>query len=124
MYVYILFQRGIDEPRTGVQGSRDVYVGVAQDVHARLRSHNSGKCKATRGMQWDLKAHYSCQSYNSAFILERWLKVGRSLTKRLAFVAAYREHGSHAEAIREMETKALHWSLKRQLANPLPVSWK
>jgi predicted GIY-YIG superfamily endonuclease len=123
MYVYVLYQEGIDEPRTGVQGSRDTYVGVAQDVWNRLRAHNAGKCKSTRGMKWKCVARFKCETYNSAFIFEQWLKHGRSLQKRLRFVAHFIEQGEFSDLNRELETKALHWSLARSMQNPLPVRW-
>jgi predicted GIY-YIG superfamily endonuclease len=124
MFIYVLFQEGIDQPRTGVSGSRDVYVGVAQDVVNRLRTHNAGKCKSTRGIRWQLVAWYECQSYNAAFIFERWMKHGRSLQKRLRFVANFKAQGVNSPLNMELETKALHWSLERAMQNPLPVRWK
>lgn len=124
MYLYVLFQQGIQEPRAGVQGNRDVYVGVASNVTLRLKAHNSGKCKATRGMQWRVVAFFKCLDYNTAFVFERWMKHGNSRTKRMNFVDLYNAEGSASLSIGLMEEKAIKWGDRRAMRNPLPVRWK
>jgi predicted GIY-YIG superfamily endonuclease len=124
MYLYVLFQQGIQAPRQGVQGSRDVYVGVAADVRVRLKAHNSGKVKATRGIQWRIVAYYQCHDYNTAFIFERWMKHGNSLKKRLDFVKHFEAEGINSVSIACMEEKAQQWANGRAMRNPLPVRWR
>lgn len=124
MYVYVLYQEGITEPRQGVQGSRDVYVGVAQNVTLRLKAHNSGKVKATRGMQWRIAAYYRCTSMETAFTFERWLKRGNSLKKRLEFVKHFNTDGLNSLGLVWMEEKAVKWAEGRQQVIPLPVRWR
>lgn len=124
MYLYVLYQQGIDTPRVGVQGSRDVYVGVAADVRLRLKAHNSGKVKATRAMQWKVMAYFQCADYNSAFVFERWMKHGKSLQKRMEFVKYFQAEGMQSVSIASMEARAAKWGETRQLRNPLPVRWK
>jgi len=74
-YVYIL--ESVD--------SQHYYVGVADDVSARLAKHNSGSVPHTSKFRpWDLKSYVAFSDPEKAFAFERYLKSasGRAFAKK------------------------------------------
>jgi len=61
------------------------YVGSTQDVHNRLREHNSGECTSTRtGIPWELVWTETLDTRSSAVRRERQIKsrgIGRFLNE-------------------------------------------
>lgn len=53
------------------------YVGVSDDVHARLDMHNAGKVRHTRKFKpWKLRTFIAFSDHDRAFDFERYLKSG------------------------------------------------
>ena len=56
----------------------DLYIGSTQNVENRLRLHNSGKVKSTKGYRpWLLLESRECGTRSEAVDLERFLKTGQ-----------------------------------------------
>ena len=87
--VYLLAERELYTLPPARQGIRDTYVGMTNDLTARLQSHNHGDVRSTRGRTWIVCAMISCKSRQDAAALEAYLKVGSSRQKREAFLYAY-----------------------------------
>jgi predicted GIY-YIG superfamily endonuclease len=67
VYVYIL-QSEADE---------HFYVGVTDDLRARLRKHNSGEVPHTsKHLPWKLRTYISFDDVDRAYAFERYLKSG------------------------------------------------
>ena len=67
-YVYIL---------RSVQNPRKIYVGVASDLRARLKSHNLGQSRHTaRFRPWELETYLAFSSKLKACAFEKYLKHG------------------------------------------------
>ena len=63
--VYIIYSESINR----------YYVGQTNDLSKRLKVHNSGGKKFTsRGIPWELKKYYNCNSRSEAVQLERKIK--------------------------------------------------
>jgi putative endonuclease len=75
-FVYVLRNAGVRPA---------YYVGLASDVHARLRDHNEGRCRHTapRG-PWSLHVAIEFPDQGRAARFERYLKSGsgRTFAKR------------------------------------------
>ena len=68
IYVYIL-ENGGNPPR--------FYVGVTENIDARLREHNSGEVTHTaKFMPWTLKSYFAFKDRKKAFAFEKYLKSG------------------------------------------------
>lgn len=60
------------------QSNGDLYVGSTANIQNRLRLHNSGKVKSTKGYRpWLLLETRSCVSRAEAMRIERHLKTGQ-----------------------------------------------
>ncbi|MDZ7786064.1 MAG: GIY-YIG nuclease family protein [Candidatus Saccharibacteria bacterium] len=67
-HVYVLMSK-----KTG-----RLYIGSTADVVNRLRLHNNGRVKSTKGYRpWKLLEHSSCDTRSEATRLERHLKSGQ-----------------------------------------------
>ena len=54
-----------------------VYVGFSENVHRRLKEHNSGKTKSTKGYRpWKLIFTKECETRIQARELEKYYKSG------------------------------------------------
>lgn len=80
--VYLLHWNEVFVPMAGRPGSRDTYVGMSNRLEHRLKQHNAGMVKATRGRAWHLAAFVVCADRNHAAQVERWLKCGDTRRKR------------------------------------------
>ena len=70
-FIYILYSRKIDR----------YYVGTTDDVAKRLVEHNSGLYNnsfTSKGIPWDLRLSFECDSSEAAYDLERFLKKMKS----------------------------------------------
>ena len=64
-YTYILFSESINK----------YYVGNTEDLTDRLKRHNAGEGKFTkRGVPWNLKCSFKCNTRSEAIILENKIK--------------------------------------------------
>ena len=64
-----------------------IYVGFSEDVEKRLKEHNSGKTKSTKGFRpWDIIFTQECDSRIEARKLEKYYKsgIGKEKLKQLA----------------------------------------
>jgi putative endonuclease len=53
----------------------DVYVGSCEDVQGRLKRHNSGEVKSTKGYRpWKLLGYEEFATRSEAILRERYLK--------------------------------------------------
>ena len=53
----------------------DLYIGSTQNVHDRLRSHNSGRVKSTKGYRpWNLLGYKELPTRSEAMKMERFYK--------------------------------------------------
>ncbi len=69
-YVYILQNQSND---------RDIYIGSTSDLKRRLKEHNRGDNKSTRGREWKILYYEAYQKETTARERERKLKShGRS----------------------------------------------
>lgn len=60
------------------QTNGDIYVGSTADIQNRLRLHNKGKVKSTKGNKpWVLLEFRVCETRSEAVILEKFLKTGQ-----------------------------------------------
>ena len=60
------------------QKNGDLYVGSTANIENRLRLHNSGRVKSTKGYKpWSLLEFRECESRADAVTLERHLKTGQ-----------------------------------------------
>jgi putative endonuclease len=67
---YVYFLRSVSRPNK-------TYVGMTEDVDARLAVHNAGGCPSTeRFRPWSLIAHVAVQTQSHAAELERYFKTG------------------------------------------------
>ncbi len=67
-YVYIL--------KSQVNG--DLYVGSTSNLEIRLRLHNNGRVKSTKGYRpWVLVEARTCSTRSEAVALEKFLKTGQ-----------------------------------------------
>ena len=67
-YVYVL--------KSGQNG--DLYVGSTEDVENRLRLHNGGRVKSTKGYRpWVLMETRTFSSRSEAVAVEKFLKTGQ-----------------------------------------------
>ncbi|MDD3371323.1 MAG: GIY-YIG nuclease family protein [Alphaproteobacteria bacterium] len=74
-YVYIL---------RSVEGGH-YYVGVTDDLRARLEKHNNGRVPHTAKFRpWDLKTYVAFSDVDQAFAFEKYLKTasGRTFSKK------------------------------------------
>lgn len=56
----------------------DLYVGSAENIKNRLKLHNAGKVKSTKGYKpWRLVKYEECGSRSEAAKRERFLKTGQ-----------------------------------------------
>ena len=70
-YVYILQS----------EDSEHFYVGIADDLRARLTKHNAGEVPHTSKYRpWRLKTHLAFSDEKQAFAFERYLKSGSGRT--------------------------------------------
>ena len=59
-----------------------IYVGFTENVQNRLKEHNSGKTKSTKGYRpWDLIFTTECQTRTEARKLEKYYKGGSGKEK-------------------------------------------
>ncbi|CAH0336950.1 hypothetical protein FVB9288_02681 [Flavobacterium sp. CECT 9288] len=66
-FIYILYSQKLDR----------YYVGTTDDVDKRLVEHNSGLYSnsfTSKGIPWDLRLCFECDSSTTAYDLERFLK--------------------------------------------------
>jgi len=64
-----------------------IYVGFTQDVQKRLKEHNAGKTKSTKGYrQWVLIFTTECQTRMEARRLEKYYKGGSGKEKLKSLV--------------------------------------
>ena len=64
-----------------------IYVGFSEDVEKRLKEHNSGKTKSTKGFRpWNIIFTQECDSRIEARKLEKYYKsgIGKEKLKQLA----------------------------------------
>jgi putative endonuclease len=67
---YVYFLRSLSRPTK-------TYVGMAEDVPARLAVHNTGGCPSTQRFRpWEMIAYVAVQSQAQAAQLERYFKTG------------------------------------------------
>lgn len=63
-----------------------IYVGFSEDVQKRLKEHNSGKTKSTKGYRpWNLIFMIECESRQEAREKEKYYKsgIGKETLKHL-----------------------------------------
>jgi predicted GIY-YIG superfamily endonuclease len=75
-YVYIL---------RSLSGSERYYVGVTEDLRARLKKHNAGEVPHTsKFVPWAIKTYIAFSSDTQAVAFERYLKSasGRAFAKK------------------------------------------
>ncbi len=63
-----------------------IYVGFSENVQKRLREHNSGKTKSTKGYRlWKLIFTKECETRIQARELEKYYKsgIGKEILKRM-----------------------------------------
>jgi putative endonuclease len=66
-YVYVLFSL-----KSGIK-----YVGMTENIERRLKEHNAGKSKFTKGhTPWELKYFEVCNSRQEARVKEKYFKSG------------------------------------------------
>jgi len=66
-FIYILYSKKLDR----------YYVGTTDDVVKRLSEHNSGlydRSFTVKGIPWDLRLSFECETSEKAYFLERFLK--------------------------------------------------
>jgi putative endonuclease len=66
-FIYILYSKKLDR----------YYVGTTDDVVKRLSEHNSGlydRSFTAKGIPWDLRLSFECETSEKAYFLERFLK--------------------------------------------------
>lgn len=67
---YVYFPRSLSRPSK-------TYVGMTEDVSARVAVHNAGGCPSTQRFRpWELVAFVAVQSQARAAELERYFKTG------------------------------------------------
>jgi predicted GIY-YIG superfamily endonuclease len=67
---YVYFLRSLAKPRK-------TYVGMTEDVPARLAVHNAGGCSATQRFRpWEIIAYIAVKDAATASDLERYFKTG------------------------------------------------
>jgi putative endonuclease len=67
---YVYFLRSLSRPTK-------TYVGMTEDVPARLSAHNAGGCSATQRFRpWELIAYIAVRDAAKAVELERYFKSG------------------------------------------------
>ncbi len=117
-YVYVLAKENVGLPACGRSGSRDTYVGMTNNVQARIIEHNSGKCYATRGCSWRLVAVATCGSRAIAAQLERYLKCGDSRDKRVSLML-HADAGLNVSPVASaaMIMQARMWTARRRYGN-------
>ncbi|MBN1804598.1 MAG: GIY-YIG nuclease family protein [Sedimentisphaerales bacterium] len=75
-YVYIL--RSVNNPGR-------YYTGFTEDLDARLKEHNQGKCTHTsKYVPWEIKTFVGFKNHEKAIEFEKYLKTssGRALAKK------------------------------------------
>ena len=75
--------------------NKDVYIGYTSDLKARIKQHQKGTTKTTRGMEPQLVYYEAFKSSKDAKERERSLKGGQSkrhLCKRIAESCGLCEH--------------------------------
>jgi len=124
-HVYLLLDiSAAGKPRTG-RGNRATYVGITNDVNARLAKHNAGEVASTKHTQWNLLAKLPCSDQNTAAVIERWLKTGDSLEKRHEFETFFSVGGNIQQAHVDYFTrKAQLWAAQRHLRKTLKTTVK
>lgn len=76
IYVYIL--QSVDDPGR-------YYVGITEDLRARLRRHNAGQVRHTsKYTPWTIKTYVAFANKNQAIAFEKYLKSpsGRAFSKK------------------------------------------
>ena len=75
-YVYIL---------RSLNGGEHFYVGVTEDLRARLKKHNAGEVAHTsKFAPWEIKTYIAFSDETQAFAFEKYLKSasGRAFAKK------------------------------------------
>ena len=70
-FIYIIYSKKIDR----------YYVGTTDDVEKRLDEHNSGfynGAYTAKGVPWELRLSFECESSQKAYGLEKFLKKMKS----------------------------------------------
>lgn len=115
-YVYLLKKQVETNVKARGQGSRDLYVGMTNNLEKRLGEHNDNKSKATAGYNWGLHAFLQCENRSEAAAFERWLKVGDTKKKRAAFrTYCAPEAPANREQSQLLVQKALLWKASQAL---------
>ncbi len=62
--------------------NNDLYVGSCEDLGKRIKNHNDGKVKSTKGYRpWKLMGFQECQTRSEAVINEKFFKTGQQKEK-------------------------------------------
>jgi predicted GIY-YIG superfamily endonuclease len=61
------------------------YTGITTNLKRRLIDHNTGKQKATQGIEWEVVASISGFTRREAAAIEKYLKTGDTIAKRALF---------------------------------------
>lgn len=58
--------------------NNDIYIGSTENIESRIKLHNLGKVKSTRGYKpWQLLEQREFNSRSEAILQERFLKTGQ-----------------------------------------------
>lgn len=102
--VYVLVQTNRNLFAKSGRGSREYYTGVTTDLMKRLKQHNDGSTRTTRGNQWAVHSALFGFTQAEAFAVERYLKCGDSRRKRATFadyaLRGIRDHDAAKHYIR------------------------
>jgi putative endonuclease len=59
------------------EGSNEIYVGMALDANRRLKEHNNGKNRYTKGLRpWRILHIETYENWSKARVREKYLKTG------------------------------------------------
>lgn len=114
-HVYVLRCADCDPLESFGQGDRSYYVGISNNVSKRVKEHNDGQSRSTRGRQWEIAALLECASQHQAAIVERWMKTGDSRDKRLELVNLYDRNEVHGEYAMSFIGRACTWWTRKQV---------
>lgn len=114
-YVYLLVEENRELNSSPGQGSRATYVGLTRNVQDRFSEHNSGKCRATKKRNWKLLCWATCENILQARQLEKWLKIGNSRNKRIAFYQRLRRQPGNYEGSQFFISQAKRYFATKEL---------